>query len=102
MAMNKNFLKQPQEVFYNKSVLKNFAKFTEKHLCQSLLFNKVASLRLFAYEFLRKAFLQNTSWRMLLSFDCLLSYYSPLKTHEVRKKVRYVLHSFNSACSAFK
>ena len=28
-----------------KSVLRNFAKFTRKHLCQSLLFNKVAGLR---------------------------------------------------------
>ena len=28
-----------------KSVLKNFAKFTEKQLCQSLFFNKVAGLR---------------------------------------------------------
>ena len=27
-------------------VLKDFAKFTAKHLCQSLLFNKVAGLRL--------------------------------------------------------
>ena len=27
-----------------KDVLKNFAKFTEKHLCQSLFFNKVAGL----------------------------------------------------------
>ena len=35
--------KQPWEVFYKKSVLKNFAKFTEKHLCQGLSFNKVAS-----------------------------------------------------------
>ena len=33
--------KQPWEVFYKKSVLKNFAKFTEKHLWQSLFFNKV-------------------------------------------------------------
>ena len=30
-----------QEVFCKKSVLKNFAKFTEKHLCQSLFFTKV-------------------------------------------------------------
>ena len=29
-------------MFYNKGVLKNFAKFIEKHLCQSLYFNKVA------------------------------------------------------------
>ena len=30
-----------QEVFCNKGVLRNFTKFTEKHLCQSLFFNKV-------------------------------------------------------------
>ena len=28
---------QPPEVFYKKGVLKNFAKFTGKHPCQSLL-----------------------------------------------------------------
>ena len=28
--------KQPPEVFYKKGILKNFAKFTEKHLYQSL------------------------------------------------------------------
>ena len=28
-----------------KGVLKNFTKFTGKHLCQSLFFNKVAGLR---------------------------------------------------------
>ena len=37
--------KQPPEVFYKKGVLKNFTKFTGKHLCQSLFFNKVAGLR---------------------------------------------------------
>ena len=37
--------KQPPEVFYKKGVLKNFAKFTGNHLCQSLFFNKVAGLR---------------------------------------------------------
>ena len=30
------------EVFFKKGVLKNFTKFTGKHLCQSLFFNKVA------------------------------------------------------------
>ena len=39
------FQKQPPEVFNKKSVLKNFTKFTGKHLCQSLFFNKVAGLR---------------------------------------------------------
>ena len=34
--------KQPPEVFYKKDVLTNFTKFTEKHLCQGLFFNKVA------------------------------------------------------------
>ena len=33
------------EVFCKKVVLRNFVKLTEKHLCQSLLFNKVAGLR---------------------------------------------------------
>ena len=32
------------DVLPNK-VLKNFAKFTGKHLCQSLFFNKIAGLR---------------------------------------------------------
>ena len=34
------------EVFCKKGVLKNFTKFTGKHLCQNLFFNKVAGLRL--------------------------------------------------------
>ena len=33
------------EMFCKKGVLRNFAKFTGKHLCQSLFFNKVAGLR---------------------------------------------------------
>ena len=33
------------EVSYKKSVLRNFANFTRKHLCQSLFFNKVPGLR---------------------------------------------------------
>ena len=40
-----SFQKQPPDVFYKKSVLENFTKFTGKHLCQSLFFNKVAGLR---------------------------------------------------------
>ena len=37
-----NIQKQPTVVFCKKGVLRNLAKFTRKHLCQSLLFNKVA------------------------------------------------------------
>ena len=32
------------EVFWKKGVVRNFAKFTGKHLCQSLFLNKVAGL----------------------------------------------------------
>ena len=34
------------EVFCEKVTLKNFAKYIEKHLCQSLFFNKILGLRL--------------------------------------------------------
>ena len=66
-----------------KGVLRNFTKFTGKHLYQSLFFNKVAGLRpetllqkrlwhrCFPVNFaklLRTPFLQNTSGRLLLIF----------------------------------
>ena len=71
--------KQPPEVFRKKSVLSNSAKFTEKHLCQSLFLNKVAGFNLWKerlchryfnvnfVKFLRTPFLQNTCGRLLLS-----------------------------------
>ena len=37
--------KQLPDVFGKKGVLRNFAKFTRKHLCQSLFFSKVAGLK---------------------------------------------------------
>ena len=40
-----NFHKQPPEELYAKNVLTNFTKFTGKHLCKSLFFNKVTGLR---------------------------------------------------------
>ena len=71
------------EVFCKKGVLKSFAKFTEKRLCQSLFFNKVAGLRYatllkkrlwhrcfpvnFA-KFLKTPFLtEHLRWRLLFS-----------------------------------
>ena len=45
-------------VLRKKDVLKNFAKLTEKQLCQSLFFNKVTGLR--------KLFLQNNFEQLLL------------------------------------
>ena len=71
------------EVFCKKGDLRNFVKCTEKHLCQSLFFNKVADLNpaiLFKKrdwhkcftvnftKFLRTPFLQNTSGLLLLKF----------------------------------
>ena len=40
-----NYRSSRPEVFCKKGILKNFTKFTGKHLCQSLFFNKVAGLR---------------------------------------------------------
>ena len=45
------------EVFCKKGVLRNFAKFTGKHLCQSLFFNKVAGLWPLACNFIKKEIL---------------------------------------------
>ena len=44
---------QPPEVGCKKGALRHFAKFTGKHLCQSLFFDKVADLS----KFLRTTFL---------------------------------------------
>ena len=67
-----------------KCILRNFAKFIGKYLCQSVFFNKVAGLRLQVCNFIKKrpwlrclfavnfakflitAFLQNTSGRLLV------------------------------------
>ena len=63
------------EVFRKNGVLRNFAKFTGTHLCQSLFFNKVADLRLwhkcFAVDFakfLRIPFFTEHLWWLLLFF----------------------------------
>ena len=37
----REFRSSRPEVFCKKGALRNFAKFTEKHLCQSIFFNKV-------------------------------------------------------------
>ena len=41
-------------MFYEKDVLRNFAKFTGKHLCQRLFLNKVAGLRAKVCNFIKK------------------------------------------------
>ena len=78
-----SFRSSRPEVFCKKGVLRNFAKSTGKHLCQSLFFNKVAGLRPetllkkrlwhrcfpvnFA-EFLRTPFIIKHVWWLLLHF----------------------------------
>ena len=78
-----------------KGVLRNFAKFTGKHLCQRLFFNKVAGRpatllkkslwhRCFPVnfaKFLRTPFLQNTSGRLLLH---VVAFFEPSVMKEVR------------------
>ena len=41
-------------MFYKKNVLRNFARFTRKHLCQRLFLNKVTGLRPKACNFIKK------------------------------------------------
>ena len=48
--------KQPPDVFNKKGVLRNFVKFTGKHLCQSLFLNKVEVLCNFIKETLAQVF----------------------------------------------
>ena len=44
-GINSNYRSSHLEVFNRKGIFKNFIKLTEKHLCQSLFFNKVAGFR---------------------------------------------------------
>ena len=48
-----------------KGVLRNFAKFTGKHLCQSQIVSGIGVFLIIVLKFLR-SFLQNTSKRLLL------------------------------------
>ena len=50
--------KQPPEVFYEKGVLRNFAKFEGKHLCHSLFSNKAAGRGLHLYQDVAARFLK--------------------------------------------
>ena len=43
--------KHQPDVFYEKGVIKKSAKFTKKHLCQSLFFKKVAGIETLAQVF---------------------------------------------------
>ena len=88
-----------------KGVLRNFTKFTGKHLYHSLFFNKVTGLSpttllknrpwhsyfpVNFVKFLRTPFLQNTSWRLLLKKKGFLNQH----VIKVSKLLVFVLFSF--------
>ena len=57
-----------QRCSLKKGVLRNFTKFTGKHLCQSLFFNKVAGPQVFSCEFCETS--QNTFFTEHRWGDC--------------------------------
>ena len=63
-------LSSHREVFCKKGVLRNFAKFTRKHRCQSLFFNKVAgpSLHLYLKKTQHRCFPVNFAYFLRKSF----------------------------------
>ena len=64
-----NFRSSHRRCSVRKGVLRNFTKFTEKHLRQSIFFNKVAGFPVNFAKSLRIPFLRNTSSELLLKFD---------------------------------
>ena len=80
------FQRQAPELFYKKGVYKDFAKFTGKHLCRSIFFNKIEKdtpTHLFSVnlaKFLKTPFFQNTSG------DCFCISFEE-KTHTLHYKL---------------
>ena len=67
--------KQSSRGVLPKSVLRNFAKFTGKHLCQTLFLNKELWHRCFPVnfaKFLKSSFLHNTSGWLFLKISAVL------------------------------
>ena len=96
------------------SVLRNFSKFTGKHLCQRLFFNKVAGLgpptllkkslwhRCFPVnfaKFLRTTFLQNTSGQLLL--NVLLTYLAMVRMN-IEEFISFFCSEFFSSANQTK
>ena len=122
-------MREIREIQFPKGVLRNFVKFTGKHLCQSLFFNKVAGLRPAALlkkrlwhryflvnseKFLRTSFFIERLWWWLLqlqhkSYDWIL-YYSEqvilnakimMKNHIQRQFHKMVKHTQTICGQAF-
>ena len=91
------------KMFCKKGVLEDLAKFTGKHLCQSLFFNKVSVLRpagVFFYrcfpvnfvKFLRTPFSQNTFGRLLLFIVTLALFFVVRLEHGLKNYIRKVIN----------
>ena len=105
------------EIFCKKGVLRNFAKFTRKHLCESLFFNNVAYLSLQLYlkkrlwhrcfpvncaKFLRTPFLRKHIWWLLRYFEkyCPLRYIAQRYHLLYFKFIAYFLRTLVSWCTS--
>ena len=83
------------EVFCKKGVLSNFTKFTGKHLCQSLFFNKVAGLRRNSYFYVTPKYhrLIFFSWKILkttITKKVIVCFYK-IRWRKVLKVVAFVI-----------
>ena len=76
------------EVFYKKGVLRNFAKFTGKHLCQCLFFNKV---HVNFAKFLRTPFCKEHLWWLLLKKVEDDAYLNILEFYSIKSSTRLKL-----------
>ena len=97
------------EVFCKKGVLRNFTKFTGKHLCQSLFFNglrpgtlvkKRLCYRCFPVnfvKFLRTSFLTEHLWWLLLKKTCTEKTLATSWSHTVKpcsRRKTYILEAY--------
>ena len=86
----------------SKGVLRNFAKFTGKHLCHSLFFKKIAGLRPLTFfkkrlwhrdfhvnfaKFLRTPFVKERLWWPLLAYEFSITSFSSTTNSEVSIKI---------------
>ena len=99
------------EVFCKKGVLKSFVKFTGKHVCQSLFFNKVTSLRPYEFgkNFTNTFFIEHLWWMLLIkkyyfsrgSRSFLLFAAISVKRKSQKIEGRYI-HVHHNHCSALR
>ena len=107
-----------QRCSIKKGALRNFAKFTGKHLCQSLFFNKVVNFKVATLlkkrlwhrclpvnftKFLRTPFLQNAVGRLLLCNETFLMLIALklLNRWFIRLKVTYSKQRYNHNFSKY-